>query len=329
MPFAKDKLSGNAMGGTELMKYALEKRLDPELLDNFQIFVSRVHEELSEEHVRILWCQDLAGDPESDHLKNRGWEKFHKIVFSSHYQMRAYLHMYQIPWSKCIVLQNCIEPINFTKEDKKRDIIKLIYHTTPHRGLQILVPVFQKLKETFDNIELDVYSSFKVYGWDQRDEPFKELFDSCNNTKGINYYGAVSNDEIHNALKKAHIYSYPNIWEETSCISLMEAMSAGVVCVHPNYGALPETATNWTHMYQWNETISEHANIFYSVLRNTIEEIVSASEDDYQKKIMIQKAYTDVFYNWDNRINQWNALLGSLKTLPREFPKAKFIYRTT
>jgi len=329
MPFAKDNLSGNAKGGTELMKYALEKRLDPELLDKFQIFVSRVHEELSEDHVRILWCQDLAGDPESDHLYNRGWEKFHKLVFSSHYQMKAYIDRYQIPWSKCIVLHNCIEPINFTMEDKKRDIIKLIYHTTPHRGLQILVPVFQKLRETFDNIELDVYSSFKVYGWDQRDEPFQQLFDTCNNTPGINYHGAVSNEEIHNVLKTSHIYSYPNIWEETSCISLMEAMSAGVVCVHPNYGALPETAANWTHMYQWNENMSDHANMFYTVLRNAIEEIINATDEEYQNKIMIQKTYADVFYNWNTRINQWNALLGSLQNLPREFPKAKFIYKTS
>ena len=330
MPFAKDNLSGKAMGGTELMKYALEKRLDPALLDNFQIFVSRVHEELSENHVRILWLQDLAGDPESEHLANGGWVKFHKLVFSSQWQMRGYLERYNIPWSKCIVLPNCIEPIDFTMEDKKRDIIKLIYHTTPHRGLQILVPVFQKLQETYgDKIELDVYSSFKVYGWDQRDEPFQQLFDVCKNTPGINYYGSVSNEEIHNVLKKAHIYSYPNIWTETSCISLMEAMSAGLVCVHPNYGALPETAANWTHMYQWNENMSEHANMFYTVLRNSIEDLVNISDDEYNKKIMIQKAYVDVFYNWASRIHQWEALLGSLKDLPRSLPKPQFVYRTT
>ena len=75
MHFAKDNLSGNAMGGTELMKIGLQERLSPELLDNFQIFVSRVHEPLSDKHVRILWLQDLAGDPESEHLKNNGWNK--------------------------------------------------------------------------------------------------------------------------------------------------------------------------------------------------------------------------------------------------------------
>ena len=329
MPFAKDSLSSNAMGGTEIMKFALQERLDSELLDNFQIFVSRVHEPLSDKHVRLLWLQDLAGDPESEHLHNRGWEKFHKLIFSSNYQMRGYIERYNIPWSKCVVLHNCITPIEFTKEQKNRDTIRLIYHTTPHRGLQILIPVFQKLAEKYDNIELDVYSSFKVYGWDQRDEQFQQLFDECNNTPRINYHGSVSNPEIKEVLKSSHIYSYPNIWEETSCISLMEAMSAGLVCVHPNYGALPETAANWTHMYQWNEDMSAHANMFYSVLDGAINEIKSASEEDYFKKIMIQKAYADVFYNWDSRIVQWNSLLQSLKDLPRDLVKPTFVYRTT
>lgn len=39
MPLATDELSKNAMGGTELMKYALESRLDKELLDEFRLYV--------------------------------------------------------------------------------------------------------------------------------------------------------------------------------------------------------------------------------------------------------------------------------------------------
>lgn len=326
--FAKDKYSGNAKGGTELMKMGLEKRLSPELLDNFQIFVSRVHEELSEKHIRILWLQDLAEDPENNHLANGGWNKFHKLICSSNWQMRGYIERYNIPWSKFIVIPNCIEPIDFTMEDKKRDTIRLVYHTTPHRGLQILVPVFNKLREKYNNITLDVYSSFSIYGWNERDKPFEELFEECRKSEGINYHGAIPNEEIHKVLKKMHIYSYPNIWMETSCISLMEAMSAGLTCVHPNYGALPETAANWTHMYQWHEELAGHANIFYSILDNVIKEMIEMDDESYEKKIMIQKSYADVFYNWNSRKIQWEALLNSLKDLPRELPKQQFVYRT-
>lgn len=321
-----DNLSTNAIGGTELMKNGLSNRLGPELLNNFQIFVSRVHEPLSDQHIRILWLHDLPEDPENNHLANGGWKRFHKLVFVSNWQMRGFIAKYNIPWSRCIVLYNAIEPIMFNEENKNFDSIRLIYHTTPHRGLNILVPVFQKLKEEFPNITLDVYSSFKIYGWGERDKPFEELFDICRNTDCINYHGFQSNEVVREALANSHIYAYPNIWEETSCLSLIEAMSAGLICVHPNYGCLPETSMNLTHMYQWDEDLNKHASIFYSNLRSTISSIDSSS---YLNRLSIQKGLVDSVYNWNYRKLQWEALLKGLLDLPREIddPSKNFVYK--
>lgn len=323
-----NELSKNARGGTELMLERLHSSINSKLLNEFQIIPSRVRE-LDETKIRVLWLHDLPGDPESEHLKNGGWEKFHKLVFVSNWQMQAYIQYYNIPWSHCIVLHNAIKPLDFDLSVKNRDKIRLIYHTTPHRGLNILVPVFKKLCETHDNIELDVYSSFKIYGWESRDEQYQQLFDECKNTPNINYHGFVPNEEIRTALTKAHIFAYPSIWTETSCLALIEAMSAGNICVHPNLGALHETAANWTHMYQWSQNQSEHANMFYSVLNSSINEIKSLSDEQYHNKIMTQKSYTDIFYQWDIRSVQWEAVLMSLMDLPRELPKQSFVYKTT
>lgn len=330
MPIALDKYSGNAKGGTELMKFRLQQAIEPELLDNFQIFVSRVHEELSEKHIRILWLQDLAGDPESEHLKNGGWSKFHRLVFSSHWQMRGYIERYNIPWSKCSVIRNGIVPIDFT--EKKRDgKIKLVYTPTPHRGLNILYSVFEKLSKEMDDIELDVFSSFKLYGWDDRDKPFQDLFKKLEDHPKINYHGTVPNEELREHLAKAHIFAYPSIWQETSCLCLMEAMSAGLYCVHSNLGALPETSANWTYMYQMQDDLNDHASMFYVVLKNVIEDIKSMDDNSYNAKIRTQKAYTDVFYNWELLKMQWISLFESLKNEPRGITKSSgpmFEYRT-
>jgi glycosyltransferase involved in cell wall biosynthesis len=328
MPFAKDKYSGNAMGGTEIMKVKLGQALPESLLDNFQIFVSRVHEELSDKHVRILWLQDLAGDPEAEHLANGGWKKFHKLVFSSYWQMRGFIERYDIPWSKCIVIRNGIKPIDF--ETKDRSKIKLVYTPTPHRGLNILYPVFDKLSQEYDNIELDVYSSFKLYGWDERDKPFEQLFEQLKAHPKINYHGTVPNEQLREELAKAHIFAYPSTWQETSCICLMEAMSAGLMCAHSSLGALPETSANWTHMYPFNENMQEHANMFYSVLKGVIEDVRTMDDDTYTSKIRAAKAYTDVFHNWELIRRQWEVLLQGLVNEPREIPKAQgamFEYR--
>lgn len=326
MTFASDSLSVNAQGGTELMKFGLRDRLDPELLKEFQIFTSRVEEELDETKIRIYWLHDLPGDPASEHLHNGGWKKFHKLVFTSNWQMQAYIKHYQIPWSKCIVLQNAIDPI--PEHDKPDDgIIRLGYWSTPHRGLNILLPVFEKLCEKYDNLELDVYSSFKLYGWEDRDEPFKPLFDQCREHPKINYFGTVDNETLRKGLERIHIHAYPSTWSETSCITLMEAMSAGMVCVHSNLAALYETSANWTVMYQYQEDLSDHASIFYHVLDGAIQTI---NDPSVRSRVLSQQSYANVFYNWGVRRLQWDAFLRSMLNEDRSLPEAEeqfFQYR--
>lgn len=313
----------NAMGGTEIIATALYEKLDKELLKEFQIVHSRVRE-LDESKIRVWVAHDLPGDPESEFLKNGGHEKFHKLVFVSNWQMQKYIDYYRLPWSKCVVIHNAIEPIE--AHTKPTDTIRLGYWSTPHRGLNIVVPVFDRLCQKYDNIELEVYSSFSLYGWDQRDEPFQQLFDICKNHPKINYHGSQDNATIRNALKDMHILAYPSIWQETSCLVLMEAMSAGLICVHPNFGALYETAANWTYMYQWSEDLSSHATIFHMMLDSAIQNVGSEAE---QMRLSSQKSYADLYYGWTSRVHTWNAFLKSMvdSNLDRSFPKAMFVYR--
>lgn len=302
----RNEMTKDAMGGTELMAMELEKRLEPELLEKFQIISSRV-DKIDDTKKKVLWLHDLPGDPASEHLLNGGYNRFDKLVFVSNWQMQGYIEHYSIPWYKCAVLQNAINPIE--EHQKPNEGIRIIYHTTPHRGLNILYSVFDKLCEKHDDIELDVYSSFKIYGWEQRDEPYKPLFDACKEHPKINYHGSVSNAEVREALKKSHVFAYPSIWKETSCLALIEAMSAGLMCVHPNYAALPETAANWTWMYQYQNTERDHAQVFYGMLDAAIH---SLKNGDSTNRLYNQKQYIDMFYNWELRATQWKYLLASM-----------------
>ena len=305
MTLATDELSKNAMGGTEMMKYGLQDRIDPRILEHFHITASRYRGPAEDgKKIELYWLHDLPGDPESHHLANGGWNKFEKLIFVSNWQFQQYQQAYGLPWYKCLVLQNAVEPIPF--KEKSKDKIKIIYNTTPHRGLEIIVPVFEKLCERYDNIELDVFSSFKAYGWEERDEPYKELFKRCEDHPKINYHGYQPNDVVRNALAEAHIQAYPSIWLETSCMALMEGMSAGCLCIHPNYGALYETAANWTWMYQWTQDKRDHANIMLNHLAAGIE---SYWTDGVQTRLGGQKSYADVFYSWQYRQQQWESFL--------------------
>ena len=295
-----------------MMQRGLAERLPAELLSSFQIIPSRVRD-INPDKIPILWCHDTFNDPESQHLKDPASRaRFRKIVFVSNHQFMTYHYGLGVPHSESIVLKNAIVPIEKLNKTPEGDgPIRLIYHTTPHRGLEILVPVFEYLYKTYgDKIVLDVFSSFKAYGWDDRDLEYKDLLDTCKEHPGINYHGYQPNGVVRQALSKAHIFAYPNIWPETSCISLMEAMSAGCAVVCPNYGALPETGANFPLMYSMHEDRQEHANIFSGVLKQVIDKLWS---EQIQSRVAFQKDYADAFYNWNVREMEWTNLLTDLR----------------
>jgi hypothetical protein len=98
------------------------------------------------------------------------------------------------------VLRNAITPI--PEHTKPSGPIKLIYTSVPERGLHLLYYAFERLSQKYD-IELDVFSSYKIYGIPNADVQHRQLFDSLRNHPKINYYGTVTNEQVHKALQKA------------------------------------------------------------------------------------------------------------------------------
>jgi glycosyltransferase involved in cell wall biosynthesis len=309
----KNELSCKSKGGTELMQERIYGGgISRSLLENTEIHFSRVRDVDSAKN-QILTLHDLPEDPESSRLSDPMYrKKFDKFVFVSSWQMEQYNNVRGVPYSDSVVIKNSIEPIDTTTKTVDDEKIRLIYTPTPHRGLEILVPVFLKLAETDPNITLDVYSSFKLYGWEQRDQQYEELFEICRQHPQINYYGSVSNDELRAALLNADIFAYPSIWKETSCLCLIEAMSAGLLCIHPNLAALPETSMGLTWMYQWSEDKNQHANHFYQVLAQGIN-VMRNQRDIISQDLYLQKIQTDRVHNWNAKAQEWAGLLESLK----------------
>jgi UDP-glucose:(glucosyl)LPS alpha-1,2-glucosyltransferase len=309
MGFDTNEISVNSKGGTELLRMELEERLPVDLVEEFQIISSRVRE-IQEDKIRIYWLHDLPEDPEASHLKNSdSRDRFHQLVFCSNWQYTRYRDYLGVPHDdKSIVIENGIQPIPL--HDKEKNEIRLIYFSTPQRGLELLVPVFEELCKKYDNLVLDVYSSFSIYGWHDADKRFEALFDKCKNHPKINYYGARPYTEVREALKKAHIFAYPSIWAETSCRCLIESMSAELLCVHPNYGALADTSGGLNMMYQWDYRADKHAQIFHATLENAIEIVHSREVEEYTK---LTKIYADTRFSWDKLADQWKNLLMSLR----------------
>ncbi len=307
MGFEENEISIKSQGGTELTKRGIAARIPEELSKEFQVIPSRVRD-LHDDKIRIYWMHDLALDPELAHLKEQASrERFHKFVFSSHWQLNQFVDTLGFPHDEnSVVIETPVVPFKAEEIVKSKDEIRLIYFSTPHRGLEILVPVFEKLCEKYDNIYLDVFSSFEIYGWKGADKPYEALFERCKNHPKIVYHGFKPAEELRAALGKAHIFAYPSIWMETACRCLIESMSAGLFCVHPNYGALPDTSGGLTYMYPWTPDVNLHANQFYASLEHAIN---SVHNDDVQNYLKLQKIYADTRFNIDKLALTWESLM--------------------
>jgi glycosyltransferase involved in cell wall biosynthesis len=302
------------IGGTELIYNRVVDCLDDELKDEFIIIPQRVREEhLKDSRKKILWLHDLAEDPESEHLKyedNR--QLFEKFVFPSNWALWEYHQKLGVPLENSVVIPNCIEPIPVHEKSKGLKK-KIIYFSTPHRGLNILESVLRVMEDARNDFEVDVYSSFKLYGRDEQDNipEFKDLYERLGELKSVNYHGTVSNDEIRKALTETHILAYPSTYLETSCLVAIEAMAAGCMAVVPNWGALPETCASFATMYGYHPNPAQHAAIHYHYLCGALNDFWNETN---QSILEMQTSYYNYYYSMDMCKFKWNSLLRGLRS---------------
>ena len=312
------EFNNNANGGTENSARLLQNNIPKNLLNKFQIICDNVNF-IDNSKYTILYLNNTPEQIDNrKNLSNENWKNFHKLVFVSHWQMNEYVREYNIPYSHCKVIPLAINPIK--KQNKNQNEITLVYYSTPHRGLNLLVSVFEKLCKEYNNLRLKVFSSYEIYGWKdiQKDYEQSQLYKQLNRNPNIDNIGFLPNDKLKREISKAHIFAYPCTWKECGCTSLLEAMSAKLLCVHPSYGPLPEIASNWTMMYDYHENKEVHEEIFYNHLKKAID---SVNDKKVQRKLKYQSKYVNHFYNWETRTQEWIDLLKSLEHLNPKISK--------
>jgi len=279
----------------------IAEQCDQGLLSQLQVFHNFGEPDPHKKSVLVV--HTLPDDPSVQHLKDHGWRKYTKLVFVSHWQQEQFYLFFGIPYSDGTVLYDGIEPIELhSKPDPSKDKLTLIYNLPPERGLDYLYVAFNQLCNEFDNLSLKVFCDF-----DAKDKSYKELRGLVNNHPNIIYSKRVSNDKIRNELQKAHIFAYPCVWQETSCISMIEALSAGCYCIHPALGALKETSLGITHMYSFQDERQKHIDSFYVELKRAI--LLHNHSFDYIKSnTETTKTIADYKYDWTAKKDQWNKL---------------------
>jgi len=300
----------NPRGGTELQFEYLRKYVDSKLLDQVQITTS-VPEKipLAKDKINILWQKNSYDQPnlapwfkDKDNHKKYDW-----YVFNSHWNYEKFRYFFDIPTDKCLVIKNGVDNIKPRDLNKKKDKIKLIFHPTPWRGLNVMLAAMQYIKNP--NIELDVYSSTEVYGksfYDQSNSLYQGLFDQAKQLPNVNYIGYKPNEYIKEHLHEYDIFAYPNIWEETFCISAVEAMAAGLYIITTDYGALYETCAEFSTYIPYQKSYTNLAKNFAYAIEASAERLYDFGVQEHLK---MQIEYTNQYYSWRKQANAWTIFL--------------------
>ncbi len=289
---------------------------------NYPDVITRIKPLLDQQTKLVFWTQHAHDQDMIMSLKDVATRSAcDRIVFVSDWQRDEYVKAFDIDRNRTHVLRNAISPPFQNLFDLSGEILPkkenppiMVYTSTPFRGLSVLLDVFPLIRQQVPLVRLQVFSSMKVYGLsDDQDVEFDDLYKRCKQTEGIDYFGSVLQSELAQKLKKATLLAYPNTFAETSCISVMEAMAAGLFVVSSDLGALSETGQGFARLIPTGNTIKKYAENFVSEVVDVLKQVLNPSTQKEQDTfIRKQVAHVNEHATWKVRAKEWESFFQGL-----------------
>lgn len=291
-------------GGSELAYKALLANLGGQWPNNINFILSSCDPIFVDpDKINVVWQQLNWNEENVVLMADKNFvDSIDHFIYVSHWCYDKFRNKFNIPEHKSSVIKNAVYPFE-TNPKPQTEKLKLIYTSTPWRGLDVLLDAFEILDR--NDVELDVYSSTTIYGdffHNSYGAQFQWIFDRAKAMPNVNYMGYATNAGVRKALQSSHIFAYPSMFEETSCISAIEAGAAGCQLVASNYGALYETCAQWATFVPYQPDRRQMAKEYACVLDHAIDNYWSVTN---QEKLTAQVDYYNRFWTWDYRMTEW------------------------
>jgi glycosyltransferase involved in cell wall biosynthesis len=287
--------SSDEFGGTETMSRYFHNNFFEKLpkLKNYLCLILPGHvpnEILNYPNKIILWLHNTVDQfgPESQKTLQelRFNNKIEHIITVSEFHKETVSNSLQFPKEKISVVNNVLVPLNFNNEKfinfKK---IKIVHTSDPSRGMLTLIKSLQYIDEDFD---LEIYNIFDP---DLDVDHKSDFFKLCND-KRITFFGKTPKKTVMRALEDSHIHAYPSNFIETFCLSQVEAMSGGLLCVYPKIGSLTEVSNNFGISYDYPNLNQDHALLFSKKLKEAIKIIKNGFHNPENQINLINEKYS-------------------------------------
>jgi glycosyltransferase involved in cell wall biosynthesis len=184
-----------------------------------------------------LWCHDLF-TPTCESIQN-----FDKMLCLSPFHKEYVRGLQGVPSDKIIVTRNGIDKTKFDFLKSQKNPNKIVWLSSPDRGLDRSMLVLDKVREKFPDTELHVYYGIEhlhKYGPRMRElgAKLKQMMDE---RPYVKYHGNTEQNKMYKEVSDAVIWNHPNNFIETYCITAKECLANGIYPVVRRLGALQDT----------------------------------------------------------------------------------------
>jgi glycosyltransferase involved in cell wall biosynthesis len=184
----------------------------------------------------FLWCHDLI-TPGAENTTI-----YNKHLCLTPFHQGYTMAMQGVPKDKIFVTRNGIKPERFKDGPWKKDPNKIVFPSSPDRGLDRAMRVLDKVREEFPDVKLHVFYGIEhlpKWGHQVLHDRLKAMMEERKDW--VVYHGATQQDELIKHFKEASIWLHPCDFVETSCITATEMTCAGVYPVTRRLGGLADT----------------------------------------------------------------------------------------
>lgn len=169
-------------------------------------------------------------------------EKFRgMIVLSEWHRQHVQKHM-GVPNEYLILSRNAMYPDRFEPEKTIEEIVdkkipyRFIYLSDAVRGLDHLVDMIEKVKEKYPQTTLSIFTKLELIE--------NELLNKIKMLDYISLNPRISQENIAKELLISDIWLYPTRFEETYCMSALEAMASGCLVASVKLAGIKDTVGN-------------------------------------------------------------------------------------
>jgi len=189
------------------------------------------------------------------------YENVDLIVSGSKYLRQTFL---ENSWKRKIELNHF--SIDYSHVKSKGDPEQLVFGFIGtliwHKGIHVLINAFKKVKN--ENIKL------KIFGrGDERDPYIKDLINSANDDKRIEFCGTFEYDELPEIMKQISVLIIPSSYKENFPLVMQMSLAYGNPVVASRLGGMPEVIKDGINGYLFEgENVEQLAKIIYNISQN-------------------------------------------------------------